>query len=139
MSSPIYVHCLEGKAYWKPDSTGTEVELDVREVKLSPKTALAAFVPSKSAPYTRRATGAIDFTGTMQVYFRRDELPFATARNLQTGQRGTFRFPVDNEGNEWTGPAFIGEEITDTVFSDGDVKVVEIPFAADGAWTYPGA
>lgn len=140
MPENTVVHLSEGRAFWTPDSTGVEVELDVTEVKISLKRDLAEYKPSKSAGWTRRKPGFKDVSGTVNVIYKTDEKPYDATRNLAAGERGSFRFTVDEDGTDaYAGPAFIGEEISDTVFSGEDVKVLEIPFSGDGEWTYPGA
>jgi hypothetical protein len=133
IESTVLIHGNEGTGTFTPD-TGGEIELDFREATINPRRDLADASGSRSNGWRRRVPGMKDVTGSVQVYFTRNET--SPMLGLEPGVRGTFAFNHTATGITYSGPARLGEEFTDTIYSNDDAKVIEIPFQGDGEWNY---
>ena len=129
------VHNIEGKVYWTP-SGGSEVELDVREGKVTFMSDRAESTGSGSNGFKTRKRGLRDISGSLMVIFRKDQDPYAAARSIYTGQEGSIRGVYYDTGSEFEGEIILGD-IEDTIYSNEDIKVLSVPFEGNGEWSYP--
>jgi hypothetical protein len=132
--SAEFVHLSEGRVFWTPTG-GSEVELDVREASLTIVRDRAEASGSKGSGWRRRRAGMRDINGTFQLYYKTTEKPYDSTRLIKAGADGTLRL-VNGNGDTYSGPVLLGD-ISDTVYSNEENKVLEIPFEGDGVWTLP--